>query len=271
MRTILVIDNEPEIADAVRASVPEYMVLSALDGIIGLDMLREHHRRIDLILLDIMMPRLDGQTTLLRIHSLYPHIPVRIFSGYADALAESLSKDLTGLPPMSKPLSLEELHHEINQSIGRKVMPVHQSGVFQYADQQAMQLEMQGRAELPITRILVCGPNRIVKNGLIDLLEPAGLYANYIQTNVLHIGHFSLDGGPMMVVTLPDDFQYALSSNIPVMCICTGLVKALRVLDWLETSNKDNSHHKTAAIIVDVDDSNHYPAPQRIALHSKCI
>lgn len=117
MPTILVIDDEKSTVDLVRQSVPDWTVLSAGDGIDGLDMLRERHETIELVLLDVQMPRMDGKTVLVQIHTLYPHIPVRIFSAPVDSVASVLAIDLTGKPVLLKPISPQDLADEIQSTL----------------------------------------------------------------------------------------------------------------------------------------------------------
>jgi YesN/AraC family two-component response regulator len=60
--TILVVDDEPGILDMhtqiVRAFMPDGRVLTARDGVKALDLMRT--TRVDLVLLDLLMPELDG-------------------------------------------------------------------------------------------------------------------------------------------------------------------------------------------------------------------
>jgi CheY-like chemotaxis protein len=57
---VLVVDDDPHIADMLRQILPasDFELRSALDGIAGLEAIAE--QRPDVLLLDIMMPRLDG-------------------------------------------------------------------------------------------------------------------------------------------------------------------------------------------------------------------
>ena len=58
--TILIIEDEKEIAEniAVRLEVEHYGVLQAYDGKMGVDVARKE--KPDLILLDVMLPKIDG-------------------------------------------------------------------------------------------------------------------------------------------------------------------------------------------------------------------
>ena len=62
--TILVADDEKEIRDLLRLYLEneKYVVLEAADGEEALDQIRRNH--VDMCLLDIMMPKLDGYHVL---------------------------------------------------------------------------------------------------------------------------------------------------------------------------------------------------------------
>jgi DNA-binding response OmpR family regulator len=60
MPTILLVEDEVTFAETLRYNLEHegYTVLQAIDGVEGLDLARRHNP--DLIVLDIMLPRLDG-------------------------------------------------------------------------------------------------------------------------------------------------------------------------------------------------------------------
>ncbi|MGH7659100.1 MAG: response regulator, partial [Gemmatimonadales bacterium] len=83
--TILVVEDE-EVVRRLAASVLEvqgYNVLMAEDGQEGLEVLHESASRVDLVLCDTVMPRLNGREFARRAHELYPSLPVLFMSGYA--------------------------------------------------------------------------------------------------------------------------------------------------------------------------------------------
>lgn len=69
MKTVLVVDDEAEIVELIAMVLEEgdYAVLSAYDGEQALELVREHHPQ--LVLSDVMMPRLDGRELCRRIRS----------------------------------------------------------------------------------------------------------------------------------------------------------------------------------------------------------
>lgn len=82
MKTVLVIDDEREIGELLHAMLEEegYQVVNAADGQAGLDLVAQIEP--DLILSDVMMPRLDGQalSRILHAHPTYHAIPIALMS-----------------------------------------------------------------------------------------------------------------------------------------------------------------------------------------------
>ncbi len=88
---ILVVDDDPSVADMLRQFLPEseFQMDSALDGIAGLEAVAVH--RPDSILLDIMMPRLDGFGVIesLRADTKTCDLPIIVISAKELTVAES--------------------------------------------------------------------------------------------------------------------------------------------------------------------------------------
>jgi len=68
-KRVLVVDDDPNVADMLRQFLPEseFHLDSALDGIAGLEAIAAN--RPDIILLDIIMPRLDGFGVIERLRA----------------------------------------------------------------------------------------------------------------------------------------------------------------------------------------------------------
>jgi DNA-binding response OmpR family regulator len=64
MQTVLIVDDEPDIVILLRLALEAagYSTVQATDGQEALDVIREEHP--DVVLLDVMMPRMDGWATL---------------------------------------------------------------------------------------------------------------------------------------------------------------------------------------------------------------
>ena len=116
--TILVIEDEADIRSLARRTLERLgmSVLTAQDGVIGMDLLTAN-QHIDCILLDLLMPRMDGQQTLLAIGALRPSIPVVVMSGYSD---DQIREQLDGTNPLSflaKPFGPTQLSQAIQHAL----------------------------------------------------------------------------------------------------------------------------------------------------------
>jgi CheY-like chemotaxis protein len=80
---ILVVDDEPYIRDTTKVAleVNGYRVLTAGDGSEGLALYREHGAEIRAVLLDMVMPVLDGPATMDALRQLDPQVRIIATSG----------------------------------------------------------------------------------------------------------------------------------------------------------------------------------------------
>lgn len=99
--TILIVDDDPDILEAIRAVLEahSYKVVVAHDGEEGLSMLREV--RPDLMILDLLMPKLDGFGVLKAIQdprwSKYSDIPILILTSVREDVSRRRYELETGL------------------------------------------------------------------------------------------------------------------------------------------------------------------------------
>ncbi|RME67401.1 MAG: PAS domain S-box protein, partial [Nitrospirae bacterium] len=88
--TVLVVDDEVDILNLVEDLLKPlgYKTLKAKDGYEALEILRSKRDEIDLVLLDMVMPKLSGREVFQQIKNMAPEMPVVLCSGYtADGLA----------------------------------------------------------------------------------------------------------------------------------------------------------------------------------------
>lgn len=118
MKTVLVIDDEGGIADGLAAVLTDegYFVLTARNGSQGL--LRAEESRPDIILLDYMMPVLDGPQTLraLKADPRTAPIPVIMMSAMS---ADVVLRDCSGVAGfLRKPFELDQLFGMLRKTLG---------------------------------------------------------------------------------------------------------------------------------------------------------
>lgn len=116
--TILVADDEKEIRELLRLYLENsgYKTVEAEDGQQALDILRSRH--IDLCLLDIMMPKLDGYHVLQELRK-ESNIPVIILSAKDADSEKILGLNLGADDYMAKPFNPLEAIARVNSNIRR--------------------------------------------------------------------------------------------------------------------------------------------------------
>lgn len=103
--TILVVDDEPDIRQAVRLVLEGGLrakVLDAASGEQGLKILSE--RRVDLIMTDFKMPGMNGVEFMLAARRVAPDAPMILITAFERELVEALEGGHTAQTILSKPL-----------------------------------------------------------------------------------------------------------------------------------------------------------------------
>lgn len=117
MASVLVVEDDSELREMVSLVLTYngFEVKEAGDGVAGLDLLASWHP--DLIVLDVMMPRMDGVTMCRRVRQ-EPEtaaVPIIMISGrtQGQVIAEGLAAGANKY--MIKPMSLDVLVKNINE------------------------------------------------------------------------------------------------------------------------------------------------------------
>ena len=122
METILLIDDEEFVRDLGERILTRagYTVLSAANGLEGLDLFRKKRKQISLVILDLIMPRMGGEECLKEMVEIDPKVKVLVASGYpADSsLKESFQFTARGFA--SKPFEMRELLRQVREVLDSK-------------------------------------------------------------------------------------------------------------------------------------------------------
>ncbi len=114
---VLVVDDDPQVREVVRINLEleGYAVREAANGEEGLAALEEEAP--DLILLDVMMPQVDGWEMLRRVQERHGvgSIPVVMFSGQLDVGSEAAARGAQGF--VGKPFDLRALIEQTKQIV----------------------------------------------------------------------------------------------------------------------------------------------------------
>lgn len=121
--TILYADDEVSIRKIAARMLEHYgfCVIVAADGQDAINIYREQYHSIDLVILDLSMPNIDGSEAFREIKKINPTARVMLASGYhKDEIAERFAgQGLTGV--LEKPFSLDTLEATLLRAISAKV------------------------------------------------------------------------------------------------------------------------------------------------------
>lgn len=118
--TVLVIDDDEKIISLIRRSLAfaGYRVHTAADGMAGLDQLLTDTP--DLIILDVMMPKLDGWEVVRRIREAGLDVPVLMLTAKDEVADRVKGLDLGADDYLVKPFALDELLARVRALLRRK-------------------------------------------------------------------------------------------------------------------------------------------------------
>ena len=113
--------DDEEIVRTAQSTVLEkmgYRVLEAADGLEAVEVFKKRGKEIDLVVLDIAMPVMDGEETFKMLKALDPEVQVLVASAYSQEgkvarILNSGAKDF-----IQKPFDLESLAYKIRKILG---------------------------------------------------------------------------------------------------------------------------------------------------------
>ncbi len=196
---LLVVDDEPSIRDLLTASLrfAGFEVHAAADGAEALRLAEQH--RPDLVVLDVMLPDLDGFTVTRRLRERGRDMPV-LFLTARDELSDKINGlTVGGDDYVTKPFSLEEVVARIRAVLRRSgIAGTPDSGRLVFhdleLDEDSHEVRRGGRVmdlsptEFKLLRYLMLNPNRVLSKAQIldhvwayDFNGESGIVESYIS------------------------------------------------------------------------------------------
>jgi CheY-like chemotaxis protein len=119
---ILLVDDETMVADVGKAMLETlgYQVFISINGQEAIEVVARHGSAIDLVILDLIMPGMDGGQTFDRIRNLQPEIPVILSSGYSlnGQASDIINRGCDGF--IQKPFTLSKLSQKVRQILDKR-------------------------------------------------------------------------------------------------------------------------------------------------------
>jgi len=119
-KLLLIDDDEPVLANlCIFLRDKKYDVTSASDGLEGLKLFENDQQGFDLVITDIVMPKISGMGLISIIKKKFPDTPVIAITGWGE-YPEAFATESQADKVLSKPFELSELDKVINELISSK-------------------------------------------------------------------------------------------------------------------------------------------------------
>jgi DNA-binding response OmpR family regulator len=131
---ILIVEDEPAMVAGLRDNFEYegYEVLSAADGVEGLE--RALSECPDLVVLDVMMPRMSGLDVCKQLKQQKPSIPIIMLTARGQEIDKVVGLELGADDYVTKPFSIRELMARVKAVLRRVSPPSSNSEVYRFSD-----------------------------------------------------------------------------------------------------------------------------------------
>jgi PAS domain S-box-containing protein len=119
--TILMVEDEDDLRQITARILTRagYQVLTASGGTQAIHLAQTHSGPLDLLLTDVIMPKMMGNEVAARVRRLRPDVPVLYMSGYAEPVLTENGTLPDGVTLIEKPFTSQELLHRIHTFLHR--------------------------------------------------------------------------------------------------------------------------------------------------------
>ena len=116
---VLVVDDETAILEVTKATLEtyNYRVLTAGNGIEAIAVYAQNQQAIDLVIMDIMMPSMDGKTAILTLKQINPEIKIIAVSGLIDRqeIIDEVGENISAY--LAKPYTNDDLLIQVHEIV----------------------------------------------------------------------------------------------------------------------------------------------------------
>jgi two-component system alkaline phosphatase synthesis response regulator PhoP len=196
---ILIVEDEPAMVAGLRDNFEYegYEVISAADGVSGLE--RVFADEPDLVVLDVMMPRLSGLEVCKQVKAKRPDIPIIMLTARGQEIDKVVGLELGADDYVTKPFSIRELMARVKAVLRRTSQPARVPALYRFGDVEvnlrANEVRRAGTPvdlstkEFALLAYFIAHPSETLSRD--HLLDAVWGYENYPNTRTVdtHIVH----------------------------------------------------------------------------------
>jgi DNA-binding response OmpR family regulator len=193
MARILIVEDEPNMVAGLRDNFEYegYQVITAPDGVTGLE--RALSEAPDLVILDVMMPRMSGLDVCKQLKSKRPSVPIIMLTARGQEVDKVVGLELGADDYVTKPFSIRELLARVKAVLRRaRTVPKEQDG-YSFGDVEvnlrSCQVSRKGKAldfsskEFELLKYFLCHPGETLSRD--RLLEDVWGYERFPTTRTV--------------------------------------------------------------------------------------
>jgi DNA-binding response OmpR family regulator len=193
MPKILIVEDEPGMVQGLRDNFEfeGYQVLSAMDGVAGLE--RALADSPDLVILDVMMPRMSGLDVCQQLKAKRPGIPIIMLTARGQEVDKVVGLELGADDYVTKPFSIRELLARVKAVLRRAGSLPKDKDRFQFGEVEvnlrSCQVSRNGRSldfsskEFDLLKYFLCHPGEALTRD--RLLEEVWGYDKFPTTRTV--------------------------------------------------------------------------------------
>ena len=193
MARILIVEDEPNMVAGLRDNFEYegYEVITATDGVAGLE--RALNEAPDLVVLDVMMPRLSGLEVCKQLKSKRPSIPIIMLTARGQEVDKVVGLELGADDYVTKPFSIRELLARVKAVLRRAQTVPKEQERYSFGDVEvnlrSCQVSRKGKAldfsskEFELLKYFLCHPGEALSRD--RLLEEVWGYESLSSTRTV--------------------------------------------------------------------------------------
>jgi two-component system alkaline phosphatase synthesis response regulator PhoP len=197
---ILIVEDEPAMVAGLRDNFEYegYDVISAGDGVQGLERALGEHP--DLVVLDVMMPRMSGLDVCKQLKAKRPSLPVIMLTARGQEIDKVVGLELGADDYVTKPFSIRELMARVKAVLRRVSPPATTPEVYRFGDVEVNtrsnevrrggeQIELSAKEFALLTYFVAHPAETLSRDRLLDAVWGYESYPNTrtVDTHILHL------------------------------------------------------------------------------------
>lgn len=116
---ILLVDDEETVLEIMEVMLEDlgFSVIVAHDGVEAADIYHKHWKEIQIVLMDMTMPKMNGKDSVLALQKVNPNVKILLSSGYSEDDISMQFKDMSLAGFLQKPCSLKQLYQALKLAL----------------------------------------------------------------------------------------------------------------------------------------------------------